>query len=252
MNDQIKQSKKFWLVGSASVAALLMGIIALWAADGWMKAEEERKHFNEENLAKLKVGMTLKQMEEILGPSRSLVGHHLVFSDFNPRAWNKAKSEGRVRQWYSVRCRIDVLAAFPCEPSADTKVDVFNSYCMTRHKLFEQKPYDKWTVSKDIFQKLKVGMTLPELEDILGVGEPAQDLDDSVQGADWKTAVKEYRVYRWATRKPGSPATQAFPVIIAGFSTSPSADPASTVLALSFRNGSAWDEDKGTLAGVQK
>jgi hypothetical protein len=119
-----------------------------------------------------------------------------------------------------------------------------------RPDVVEQKPRGKWMATKDNFVKLRVGMTLLELEDIFGVGEPARRLEDSKGGEGWETAIKEYRVYRWGLRGPEYPPVPTCPVIMAAFPVPPSADPAAKVLALSFRDGGTWDEDKGTLAGA--
>jgi hypothetical protein len=104
-------------------------------------------------------------------------------------------------------------------------------------------------VSKDNFLKLRVGMTLKELEDIIGVGEPAAY---ATQGKDWQQAVREYRVYKWK-------GTQRYiqewsPIIMAGFSNPPSAAPDTRVEALSYRDERKpeWNEGKGTLSGAKK
>ena len=93
-------------------------------------------------------------------------------------------------------------------------------------------------VSKDNFLKLKVGMTLEELEDIIGVGEPARE---DLWGMGWQKAIQEYRVRRWH----GDGRVN----ILAAFSKPPSA--ATKVEALAYRDG-IWDEDKGVLSGAKE
>jgi hypothetical protein len=102
----------------------------------------------------------------------------------------------------------------------------------------EQYNEERRRVSKDNFLKLKVGMTLEELEDVIGVGKPARE---DLWHMGWQKAVQEYRVRRWH----GDGGVN----ILAGFSEPPSA--ATKVEALSFRDG-YWDEDKGALSGLTK
>ncbi len=282
-----KPSWKRWLViAGAGVAVLLVGIVMLWAVGAWRDAAERRR-FSEENLAKLKVDMTLKELEEILGPSRitsKAPDRSMTANDCYWRAWAKAIEEGKVREWGRFVSGVEV--AFSCTPSSDSKVVVIR---IERPGVpgFEQKPRDKWMPTKDNFLKLRVGMTLQELEDVIGVGEPARSLDGlkgalqrnpekwesgeagqvsmlpglpfsgitlqarAKGGEGWEAAVKEYRVLRWATRGPEYPPVSTCPVILAAFPAPPSAAFAAKVEALRFRDGT-WDQDKGTLSGAKE
>ena len=133
-------------------------------------------------VAKLKLGMTLKEMQGILGRGQpALEGIHYTASATDllqpptERAWQKAVGEGKVYVWDQYNGII--MAAFPDDPSSDSKVDVL----LAEEK---QKPADKWTVSQDNFLKLKVGMTLIQLEDIIGVGKPAREVPSSIHNRE--------------------------------------------------------------------
>ena len=79
---------------------------------------------------------------------------------------------------------------------------------------FAQKPADMWAATKDNFDKLKVGMTLKEVNAILGSGPRITreqmgnvywggangkklEADEEARKAAWEKAVKEQRVHRW-------------------------------------------------------
>lgn len=246
--NQTKPSNNRWLVIVAGVAVVLLGIILQWTVAA-RQDTSERRRFGEENLGKLKPGMTLNEMEEILGPSRTASAiYDRRPNSCHQRAWNKAVEQGKVQEWDRFGYRIQV--AFPGNPAGDSNVVVIK---IERPAIpgFEQRPRDKWMATKESFLKLKVGMTLPELEDIIGVGEPARGIENVLEGAGWESAAKEYRVYRWATRGSEYPPIPTCPVIVAAFAASPSAAPEAKSLAVSFRDGGGWDEDKGTLAGAQ-
>jgi hypothetical protein len=112
-----------------------------------------------------------------------------------------------------------------------------------------QLPPDKWVANKDNFLKLTVGMTLKELEDIIGVGEPEKYAHDSKKNDRefdaWITAADENRVYRWGYRD------LSYGTIWGAFLEPPSA--ATRVKALIYRDRDrVWNEDKGKLAGTKK
>jgi hypothetical protein len=244
---QSKLSGKRWRVVGATVTLVLLGVV-LQLAMAARRDTTELRRYSEENLAKLKPGMTLNELEEILGPSRvpSEVPDQRTNSS-HQRAWGKAIEEGKVQEWDRFAYRIQ--CAFPSNPSSDSKAVVIKIERPGTPGV-EQKPRDKWMATKDSFVKLRVGMTLQELEDIIGIGEPAESIEESKVGEGWETAVKEYRVYRWGSRGSEYPPIPNCPVMMAGFPVPPSAAPAAKVSALSFRNGGTWDEDKGTLAGA--
>ncbi len=209
---------------------------------------------SDENYHKLKVGMTLKQVEEILGEGRPFVYESLWGSnatdDSGILAWRKADKEGRVRCWHEGEISKSILenvktegmavgggrimVAFTGDPAADGKVDVFSG--QFGHDQWVKTPADKWEVSKNNFLKLKVGMTLKELEDIIGVGQPLKpdDVVEKGRGAQtradaeagrvnwnrgWEKAAQEYRVYEWK----GAPKNlnEPGPRILAGFPVPP-------------------------------
>jgi hypothetical protein len=116
-----------------------------------------------------------------------------------------------------------ILAAFPGAPSADSKAEtLFESkqdITTNDKRLMAQKPADTWAATSENFGKLKVGMTLKEVNAVLGVG-PRLAKDTSVRsywdwglavGAPgkklavaeeakrdtWVKAVKEERVHQW-------------------------------------------------------
>ena len=249
MNElKTKVSGKRWQVVGAALTVVVLGII-LQSAMVAQQDSAERRRYGEENLTKLKPGMTLNELEEILGTSRvpsEAPDRHT--SSSHQRAWRKAIEEGKVQQWDRFGYRIQV--AFSGNPSSDSKVVVIK---IERPGIpgFEQKPRDKWMPTKDNFLKLRVGMTLQELEDVIGVSEPARTVESSMSVADWETAIKEYRVCRWASRGAEFSPIPTCPLIVAGFPVPPSAAPTCKVLALSFRDGGTWDEDKGTFASAQ-
>src|SRR5262249_6632534 len=91
----------------------------------------------------------------------------------------------------------------------------------------EQIPSDKWEVTKGNYYKLKVGMTLKELQDIIGAGK-LLDGPESFMKPDWQRAVKEDRVYWWHGEN-------VRPLIYARFSDPPAASAATKVEALLYR-----------------
>jgi len=225
------------------------------------------------NFDKLEVGMTLQDLQAVLGLGRlaktgdfndpDTYGYSFGKEESRKNAWKKAINERRVQIWKEVwgnKYTHIILAAFPGEPSAGTKVDVL--YLWDTQEL---KPAEKWRISKDNFLKLKVGMTLKELEDILGVGERAVHFaENRLETAEesrrkdawnkaWVKAVKEYRVQRWTNVDKNSFLIdrdhwdKGNPRVLACFSEVPTAD--TKVEALIFRDG-VWDEDKGSISNA--
>jgi hypothetical protein len=217
--------------------------------------DEQRRRFSPENLDKLEVGMTLKELEEIFGPGKRAIENDDAKYALNKvsslrsskqNAWIKAIRERRVRLWEGFG-HTTVLALFSDNPSSDSKVDVL---VRGDWQSAVQIPPDKWAVTKDNFVKLRVGMTLKELEDIIGVGEPAVSshypwsTSNNRQGKAWEKAVNENRAFEW---KGGEGSDRAS--IFAGFSEPPSL--ATKAEALSYVGGE-WVEDKGSLSGAKK
>jgi hypothetical protein len=198
-------------VAGAAVALLVIGLLVVVAVLlTWKPGPKE--------VAKLKLGMTLKEMLGILGEGQpALEGIHNYMGsalyELQPsteRAWQKAIGEDKVYVWDQEHGVI--LAAFPGHPSSDSKVDVL----LANH---EQKPADKWTLSQENFLKLKVGMSLKELEDIIGAGEPTRQVPSSIRNSERGMAgIREYRVYQWY---PDRADYHSGPVILAGFSAPP-------------------------------
>src|SRR5262249_16061192 len=83
---------------------------------------------SKKNFDKLKVGMTQKQLEDILGTSSLASGHDveaaLEYKSLQPGEtgfrWSLAGSANRVRMWKEEK--FTILAAFPVNPVADSKV----------------------------------------------------------------------------------------------------------------------------------
>jgi hypothetical protein len=264
-----KPSRKRWRVVVAGVAAVLIAIFGL-ALAGRLNQKNKSWQPGPEEFAKLKVGMNLKEMQGILGGGQLAIANDTPAGD--PQyaeswrgGWKRVIGEGRVQIWDHP----GVLAAFTGDPSGDSKVDVLlrpRRDIIAGHH--EQRPADKWAVCKDSFLKLKVGMTLKELEDIIGIGKPASNIfaahgypihSEGVTEEEarrdyynyWKKAIKEYRVYLWEVDSERYVFPSKGESILAGFSAPPSAASDAKVEALSYRDG-IWDEDKGILSGTTK
>jgi serine/threonine protein kinase len=219
----------------------------------------------QENFAKLTLGMTLGQMQETLGMGRRATSGDLPSAPSTSTAWINAAKADRVQVWQEGADRI--LAAFPGTPSAASKVEVlFNS------RDGSQTPADKWLVSKENFAKLKVGMTLDQVQETLGMGRQATiwdlsgrrfdapatgGLDEKARKAYWNKAVKEKSVYGWISKSGGT-----YPIILAGFSEAPSAGTKVEALYYGddrgtehkgpvYRAGLAIEFDPGTLRGYR-
>jgi serine/threonine protein kinase/outer membrane protein assembly factor BamE (lipoprotein component of BamABCDE complex) len=181
---------------------------------------------SKESFDKLKLGMTLKEMDEILGLGWEKKPEDFQFGFFGissgdefgaPRlaAWRNAAKQEKVRFWQDGDYQI--LAAFADDPSAGGKVDVVMSSIGTTGRRFAQKPADKWAATKDNFDKLKVGMSLKEVNAILGIGSRITreqmgdvywgkrangklDADEEARKTAWEKAVKDQRVHRCEVR----------------------------------------------------
>jgi Protein kinase domain len=219
---------------------------------------------------KVRLGMTLKEMEDILGLGQGAgkedVNEHASvygadFGKSRSAAWSKAVKEGRVQVWRGGG--FTLLGAFPGAPSAGSKVEILLSSFLTSKDgrtsiTMFQVPADKWTATKENFGKLKVGMTLKEVNEILGVGpritreqlaggnvywgrRPLGKLeaDEEARKVSWEKAVKEQRVHRWEeiAYKSG---------ILAAFSETPSDD---TRAEAFYYFESAGYEHKGSVSG---
>ncbi len=259
-----------------SIAVVLIGIFAV----GWFRQEADNAahrrrmaNVSRENFDRLNVGMTRSEMESILGPGEPTVPQDAVTFEVGyfkcaPRTtnWLNAMKKRKVLIWRGLQgdwgkaIHPSILAAFPDDPSSTSQAIAFLRLDAHDDGQFDQKPADRWMVTKENFLKLKVGMTLQELEDIIGGGEPAKflpgpmtSLSSSTSRKDWTdavterwlTAVNEYRVYQWKGKDWTS--TGEHNLIVAGFSEPPSAAASTKVKALSYRDG-RWDEDKGDLA----
>jgi hypothetical protein len=152
------------------------------------------------------------------------------------------RSRPVAKPWWKKRWLVAVLAIIGLFIGIIVLVDGIAAFHDWRET--SQRNEELRRISKDNFLKLKVGMTLKELEDILGVGEPAKPEYGVISDPAWNKAAKEYRVYHWSVS--GSTFTRS---ILAGFSEHPSAD--TKVEALRYRDGS-WDEDKGVLSGAKE
>jgi hypothetical protein len=258
------------------VAAVLVGIFGLAAGLESLPhflADREirrRRDILTANFAKLNVGMTRKEMEQVLWPAsiadeadlRSVRTPEISSKSSGRLTWEKAAKEGKVLVWRAdenYKGGSGILAVFPEVPSPDSKAAILFHEAYSGGS--SQKPADKWVVNKDNFLKLEIGMTLKELEDIIGVGVPVEGAKavpwkndpnwhrDQQLYIGWQNAAKEYRVYRW---DGGATAENRFraPVIRAAFASPPSATAATKVEALSYRDG-RWDEDKGALSGAK-
>jgi serine/threonine-protein kinase len=252
-------SRKIWRAVKAVAALFILFVIVGIAAilyDVWATARRATI-FGPENFQKLNAGMTRAELESILGAGETATEQDLHFvgvydwaggqrsdeGSTKGRAWRKAVSEGRVLIWRGGNSRNwppAILAAFPGEPSSASTVDVVLRNGNSGE--YTQKPADKWVVNKDNFLKLRLGMTLKEVEDIIGAGTPVGSAPQNFRwDAGWSEAAKEYRVYRWSTGTE----------MLACFSAPPSAATAAKVEALIYRDGK-WDEDKGTVSVRQK
>jgi serine/threonine protein kinase len=180
---------------------------------------------SKESFAKLKLGMTLKEMDDILGlgwqkKPEDLASVWVRFLSLDEigvtrkAAWSNAAKQEKVRFWQDGWNQI--LAAFSDDPATGGKVEVLMSstYIDLQGFQFAQKPADMWAATKDNFDKLKVGMTLKEVNAILGSGPRITreqmgnvywggakgkklEADEEARKGAWEKAVKEQRVHRW-------------------------------------------------------
>jgi uncharacterized protein (TIGR03067 family) len=274
-----------WLVPIVAVPAVLMIIGGVIAFLGVRSRKDERQNVSGfvdgsrgktdaprvapppselvtlENFGKLRADMSLQALEAILGTGRRATDEDARWIesslrlDFATRnTWKKAIKEARVKVWESrdSDTRLRILAAFSDNLTSGSKVEVILGSNYTRPGGWGEplrKPADRWVgVSKDSFLKLKVGMTLKELEDVLGKSERVGYLstttfaggDRSPKYKAWNKAVKEYRVCDW--RKDAYSDKNR---IWAAFPEPPSAT--TKVEALLYRDG-VWDEDRGSLS----
>ncbi len=170
-----------------------------------------------ENFAKLTAGMTLDQMQEIVGMGRRAATGDLSPALATSTAWQSAVKADRVQVWQEGDYRI--LAAFPDTPSAGSKAEV-----LVNSRDGAQKPAGKWVLGGENFGKLKVGMTLKEVEETLGAGKRVSTLFDfpyqpaykADEQAYWSKVVKEKRVCLWAASTAGKV------IVLAAFAEVPS------------------------------
>ena len=256
-----------WVSAGALLLCLIVvgiGIAPILVSPQTSRYEQDRRRASPENLDKLRIGMTLNEIEQILGGGRQAVEDDsdlflvnvsdLALSEpARGKAWRQAIREGRVQVWHLSVDHTDILAAFPeIHPSRDSQVEVF---LRGDYRSATQMPSDKWVVSRDNYLKLRVGMTLKELEDIIGAGESASFLRGPMLREGWTnavterwtTAIDEHRIYEW--KGPDWTPTGEHNLIVAGFPAPPSGNANVRSEALCYRDG-RQDDDKGALSGT--
>jgi serine/threonine protein kinase len=222
-----------WQEGKAFILALFPDVpsagskveVLFCNETGYMMQEPPNRWLvSKEAFDVLKVGMTLKEMDEILGSGWQMKTEEISsllarsagkIGACRQAAWSNAAKQEKVRYWQDGGTQI--LAAFTDDPAAGGKADVLllsTPEGFTSYVRLTQKPADKWAATRENFDKLKVGMTLKDLNAILGVGpritrEQMVDLywggpfgkkleaDEEARKTSWEKAVKEQRVHRW-------------------------------------------------------
>jgi hypothetical protein len=243
------------------IASIGISIVANVQHEVRVSLERQRHEFLKDPLTfgKLKAGMTRKEVEGILGRGEQATKNDLTvltkyanqlgsYDSSLETTWKKALMEGRVIRWIEYEAfgsDPSILAAFPDILSLDSKADAFLSLASVPPT---HEPENKWVVNKDNFLELNVGMTVKELGDIFGVGEPVSSLPVSNRSWElgWSHAAKDYRVYQWQYRM----SYEDLRLIVVAFSVPPSTSTTAKVLALSYRGGK-WDEDKGVLSDAK-
>ena len=143
---------------AAGAIVLLVGIIGVGIGIPYYRNWDFRRRqalVSPANFDKLQVGMTLKEVEQILGPGTPSREGDRVYRDLeltalyrpnwnkgNRKAWCKAIKEGKVLFWRPAERSGDgILAAFPGIPSSDSRVEVFLRVDIGP---VVQKPADRW------------------------------------------------------------------------------------------------------------
>ena len=159
-----------------------------------------------ENFARLSVGMTLAQVQETLGEGRRTASTDAKNLKLDKNtAWASEIARSRVQFWPEGDPFI--LAAFSGDPSASGTAKVFLRYSAFQsgdNYSYIQKPAGMWEVSEENFDKLKPGMTLKEVEEILAAGQQIiykGKYETSISGGNesglnaWRNASQEGRVW---------------------------------------------------------